>query len=165
MTTAGLLLAAGAGTRMGRPKALVEGWLPATVAALLDGGCADVVVVLGARADEAAGLVPDHADVRSVVAADWADGISASLRAGLAALEETDHEATVLMLVDLPDITSEVIARLATDADAGRLDGRRTTASPGTRCCSGAPTGSRWRRRSREIAAPVLTWRPLGPPR
>ena len=121
MTTAGLLLAAGAGTRMGRPKALVEGWLPATVTVLLDGGCADVVVVLGAGADEATGLLPDRADVRLVVADHWADGMSASLRAGLAALETTDHEAAVVMLVDLPDVTSEVIARLATNADAATV--------------------------------------------
>ncbi len=85
----GLLLAAGAGTRMGRPKALVTGedgtpWLVHGIATLRDGGCGDVTVVLGAAADEAAALVPDGVDV--VVADDWASGMSASLRAGLDAL-------------------------------------------------------------------------------
>ncbi|HRD14869.1 MAG TPA: NTP transferase domain-containing protein, partial [Mycobacterium sp.] len=47
---AGVLLAAGAGTRFGMPKVLAErgSWLRAAVAALSGGGCDDVVVVLGA---------------------------------------------------------------------------------------------------------------------
>ena len=44
----GVLLAAGAGRRYGKPKVLVEGWLGIAVGALRAGGCADVVVVLGA---------------------------------------------------------------------------------------------------------------------
>ena len=61
-TAIGLLLAAGAGTRMGRPKALVlddEGrpWLHRAIDALRDGGCDHVIVVLGARAEEAARLL------------------------------------------------------------------------------------------------------------
>ena len=48
MSTLGLLLAAGAGTRMGRPKALVDDWLVRSVETLAD--CDRVVVVLGARA-------------------------------------------------------------------------------------------------------------------
>ena len=46
MSTLGLLLAAGAGTRMGRPKALVDDWLVRSVETLAD--CDRVVVVLGA---------------------------------------------------------------------------------------------------------------------
>ena len=85
----GLLLAAGAGTRMGMPKALMRdadgtSWLQRSVAVLVDGGCDAVTVVLGARASEALPLVPDGAT--AVVADDWAEGMSASLRAGLAAL-------------------------------------------------------------------------------
>src|SRR6478736_3052699 len=49
-TTAGVLLAAGAGTRYGMPKVLADDgrWLSACVPALAEGGCDDVVVVLGA---------------------------------------------------------------------------------------------------------------------
>ena len=36
MSTLGLLLAAGAGTRMGRPKALVDDWLVRSVETLAD---------------------------------------------------------------------------------------------------------------------------------
>src|SRR5262245_25883298 len=77
----GLLLAAGAGTRMGRPKALVVGddgtpWLHASIARLQLGGCRRVTVVLGAAAEEAAALLataPTPRDgVHAVVARDWA---------------------------------------------------------------------------------------------
>ncbi|HET9420274.1 MAG TPA: nucleotidyltransferase family protein [Nocardioides sp.] len=126
MTTAiGLLLAAGAGTRMGRPKALVfdddgTSWLVRGVETLHGGGCHEVVVVLGAGADEARRLVPD--DVAVVVAADWAEGMSASLRAGLDHLEDTHADAALVTLVDLPDVTDAVVRRvLAAGADGAAL--------------------------------------------
>lgn len=106
----GLLLAGGAGTRMGTPKALVPGWLPGAVAALLDGGCEQVVVVLGARAEEARPLVPTGTTV--VVAEDWADGMSRTLHAGLTALADTEASAALVHLVDLPDVTAAVVRRV-----------------------------------------------------
>lgn len=86
----GIVLAAGAGRRMGMPKALLRDsdgvpLLDRAVAALRDGGCEHVVVVLGARADEVSWPRADGVSV--VVAHDWADGMGASLRAGLAACE------------------------------------------------------------------------------
>ena len=106
----GLLLAAGAGSRMGMPKALVPGWLPSAVDVLLDGGCVRVVVVLGAHAGQARLLVPPAAAV--VVAHDWADGMSHTLRAGLVALEVGDAPAALVHLVDLPDVTADVVRRV-----------------------------------------------------
>lgn len=116
----GLLLAAGAGTRMGRPKALVAdergSWLLRSVDVLLDGGCQQVTVVLGARAEEAERIlgdgVSDPARVDWVVAPDWRLGISMSLHAGLTALGETTATAAMLHLVDLPDVTADVVARI-----------------------------------------------------
>jgi CTP:molybdopterin cytidylyltransferase MocA len=105
----GLLLAAGAGRRMGRPKALVGDWLERSLAVLRDGGCAGVTVVLGAAADEARDRVPAGATV--VVADDWDEGMGASLRAGLAALDG-GVDAALVLLVDLPDLTPAVVARL-----------------------------------------------------
>ena len=87
---AGLLLAAGAGRRMGRPKALVrddagEPWLVRGVEVLRKGGCETVTVVLGAAAEEARTLLEGH-DVDVEVAEEWERGMGASLRAGLATL-------------------------------------------------------------------------------
>lgn len=126
MGTTGLLLAAGAGTRMGRPKALVRDpdgrpWLDRAAQVLLDGGCSRVLVVLGARAEEARGLVPTGLPVDVVVAEDWADGLSASLGAGLARLDDdaAGTTAALVLLVDLPDLVPAVVARLLEDAHAG----------------------------------------------
>jgi CTP:molybdopterin cytidylyltransferase MocA len=109
----GLLLAAGEGRRMGMPKALVRdddgmSWLHRSLTALRDGGCAGVTVVLGAGAAEARLLL--EGTVYVVVAADWAEGMGASLRAGLGALPEA--AAALVSLVDLPDVGPDVVARV-----------------------------------------------------
>lgn len=114
----GLLLAAGAGRRMGTPKALVDDWLVRSVAVLREGGCDEVTVVLGAAADEARALLP--ADQRVVVAEDWDEGMGASLRVGLEALGP-DVEAAVVHLVDLPDVGADVVARVVSPASAAGL--------------------------------------------
>jgi molybdenum cofactor cytidylyltransferase/nicotine blue oxidoreductase len=120
----GLLLAAGAGTRMGRPKALVVGedgvpWLHAAVLTLQAGGCRRLTVVLGAAAEDAALVLAaapiPHEDVHVVVAHDWAEGMGASLRTGLAAADP-HADGMLVSLVDLPDVTAEVLLRVAARA-------------------------------------------------
>ena len=54
-------------------------------------------------------------DVTAVVATDWAEGMGASLRTGLAALPP-DVDAVLVHLVDLPGVTAAAVARLAADA-------------------------------------------------
>lgn len=110
----GILLAAGAGTRMGLPKALVHDvagipWVVRGVRSLLEGGCDAVTVVLGAAAVEATALL-EGLEVSVVVAEDWAEGMSASLRAGLASVG--DGSAVVVTLVDLPDVAGDVVRRV-----------------------------------------------------
>ncbi|MFJ2757825.1 NTP transferase domain-containing protein [Nocardioides sp. NPDC087217] len=114
---AGVLLAAGAGRRMGMPKALVDDWLVRSIEVLREGGCDDVLVVLGAAADEARARLPEGQ--RVVVADDWDSGMGASLRVGLEALGP-DVEAAVVHLVDLPDVGADVVARVvSTDSTTG----------------------------------------------
>ena len=111
---AGVLLAAGAGTRYGKPKVLVDGWLPAAVAALADGGCAPVIVVLGAA------VVPAPPDVIAITAPDWHTGLSASVRAGLAEAERIGADYAVFHVIDTPDVGSAIVARVIKRALASR---------------------------------------------
>ncbi|ANG84728.1 nucleotidyltransferase family protein [Microbacterium aurantiacum] len=112
---AGVVLAAGAGTRFGGPKALArtpdgEPWIARAVTTLTESGCREVVVVLGARADEARLLVPDTATV--AVAADWAEGLSASVRAALRVAESTSADRAVIVPVDTPDLPVAAVRRV-----------------------------------------------------
>jgi CTP:molybdopterin cytidylyltransferase MocA len=113
-TVGGVLLAAGAGTRFGMPKVLAaQGeWLRQAVDALRGGGCNDVVVVLGAA------IIDVPAGARAVIADRWADGLSASLRTGLTAL---DADYAVIHTVDTPDVGAVVVRRV--------LDAARSSSS------------------------------------
>jgi CTP:molybdopterin cytidylyltransferase MocA len=131
VTTVGLLLAAGAGRRMGGPKALLrlapDGPTLAETAVrrLREAGCERVVVVVGSSAEQAADAVA-HLRVDVVTAPDWAEGMGASLRTGLAHLGSAQvgslplgalpDEIALVTLVDLPDVTAEVMARVMATA-------------------------------------------------
>lgn len=125
---AGLLLAAGAGRRMGMPKALVDDWLVRSIEVLREGGCDDVLVVLGAAAEEARALLP--ADQRVVVAEYWDEGMGASLRLGLAALGP-EARAAVVHLVDLPDVGPDVVSRVVSTGSTGLTAGLARAAYAG----------------------------------
>ena len=118
----GLLLAAGAGRRMGGPKALLRAddgrsWVQRAVTVLRAGGCDTVRVVAGAAADEVSALL-EGAGTDLVVADDWADGMGASLRAGLTRLDQLAPEAVAVLvhLVDLPDVGADVLMRVSSAA-------------------------------------------------
>lgn len=123
MSICGIVLAAGAGTRFGGPKALARDeagrpWLVRAVATLSAAGCDPVVVALGAGATEAALLV--HGGARIVIVPDWAEGLSASVRAALAAAASTDAAAALVIPVDVPDLPASACRRVL--ADGGDLD-------------------------------------------
>jgi CTP:molybdopterin cytidylyltransferase MocA len=134
---AGLLLAAGAGRRMGLPKGLVRdpdgtAWVTRSARVLLDGGCAPVVVVVGASAADVGALVPPGCQV--VVAPYWGEGMGASLRAGLAGLADqaaADVVAVVVGLVDTPGVTADVVRLLVSQAVADGVDGLARAAYAG----------------------------------
>ena len=108
----GIILAAGEGKRFGGCKqtAMLDGrpLLEHALRAMLAvPSISPVIVVLGARAGEIQAEV-DFRGVDVVVCDRWADGQSASLQAGAAALG--DVEAAVITLGDQPFITPQVIA-------------------------------------------------------
>lgn len=116
---AGILLAAGSGSRLGRPKAHVDfgGRTLAErgVALLRDGGADPVLVVSGAAAVLVGGA-------RTVHNPDWATGMGSSLAAGLRALAadgEADAEAAVIALADQPLVGPESVRRLIAAYRAG----------------------------------------------
>jgi CTP:molybdopterin cytidylyltransferase MocA len=120
---AGVLLAAGQGSRFGRPKALVEldGRTLAErgVTMLRAGGADPILIVTGAaRVD----LGPDH-QARIVYNGEWRTGMGSSLRAALRALTEPEVGlevgAAVVALADQPLVGAEAVGRLIAAYQAG----------------------------------------------
>jgi len=110
---------------MGRPKALVEldgePLVSRALRVLADGGCVPLLVVIGAAGAQVRARLP--AGVQVVEAPEWAEGMGASLRAGLAALRSLTPEpdAALVHLVDLPGVTAAAVTRLTTDVGPDAL--------------------------------------------
>jgi len=107
---AGILLAAGEGSRLGQPKALVElgGQTLAErgIAMLRDGGADPVLIVTGAAAVSEVPATVVHNPA-------WRDGMGSSLAAGLTALADHDGtSAVVIALADQPLIGAGAVRRL-----------------------------------------------------
>jgi protein-tyrosine phosphatase len=111
---AAVVLAAGASSRFGRPKALVQLWgrplLQHTLDAVRAAGAAEVVVVLGDDADEIEHALEWHSE-HVVRNPSPEDGLSSSLRIGLASLGSAS-EAALIFLGDQPTVQAGVVARL-----------------------------------------------------
>jgi nicotine blue oxidoreductase len=122
MTVAGVILAAGAGRRMGGPKAMVslhgEPLVERAVRTVTDGGCEPVLVVLGCQADQIVAAA-DLGTARTVLAEDWAEGMGASLRAGLDAALALDCQAVAVVLVDQPLVAPKALQLLVDAWRAG----------------------------------------------
>ena len=114
---AGVLLAAGSGSRLGQPKALVVlagQTLAARGVALLRAGGADPVVVVTGAAE-----LPDRSsDALCVHNPDWPTGMGSSLAIGLAHVP-ADCAAAVVALADQPLVGPESVRRLIAAHQAG----------------------------------------------
>jgi CTP:molybdopterin cytidylyltransferase MocA len=119
-TVGGLVLAAGQGRRLGRPKADLrlggETFAERAVAALIEGGCTapvQAVVQPGITFD---GPVVSSENHR------WAQGMSTSLQLGLIEMAVRGRDAVVVTLVDTPLVGARHIRRLVEAwADGARV--------------------------------------------
>jgi molybdenum cofactor cytidylyltransferase len=113
-SVAGIVLAAGASTRLGRNKLFIdlegESLLRRAVRRVSAAGLDPVIVVLGHEAERArqelAGL-----NCMPVLNTEYLRGVNSSVRAGIAPLSQS--AAAVVVLADMPFVTSEMIATLA----------------------------------------------------
>ncbi|KIS25816.1 molybdenum cofactor cytidylyltransferase [Arthrobacter sp. SPG23] len=132
--TTAVLLAAGSGSRLGRgPKALLpfrgRTLVEVLAGVLLDGGCRDVVVVLGADA----GRVRETTDLSAYTLLenpDWQSGMGSSFRLGVAAAAAGDH--VLVALVDQPGLTREIVSRLLSAHRLGQVTAAAYRGADGT---------------------------------
>jgi len=126
-----VILAAGASTRMGQPKQLLpldgKPLVVRAAEAALASSAWPVIVVLGANA---AAIRPSLARLPILIAenAAWAEGMAASLRAGVTTLQQFSRaiDGVVVALCDQPAFSAESIRRLVA---AQRTTGRGIVAA------------------------------------
>jgi CTP:molybdopterin cytidylyltransferase MocA len=114
-----VILAAGASSRMGRPKAALpmryggDTFVSRAIRTCLEAGLPDIVVVTGAH-DDAVRLAMGrpHRAVRRVHNPAWQSGQLSSVLAGLGGGDDPRLEALLLTLVDAPFIASETYRRV-----------------------------------------------------
>lgn len=111
----GIILAAGASSRMGQSKAALpfgssgETVLSRIVKVLLQGGVPRVAVVAGAHLDAVRRAMPGDDRARVVEHPGWAEGQLSSLLAGLDAIDEPALEGVLVTPVDVPLVTPGMV--------------------------------------------------------
>jgi CTP:molybdopterin cytidylyltransferase MocA len=110
MTIAGIVLAAGASRRLGEPKQLLDchGEPLVRVIARRVRAATDATCVVVGAVD--LGRALHDLDVDVVICRDWAEGMAASLRAGIAWAKR--HEAAVVTACDQPDLDTDHVRTL-----------------------------------------------------
>lgn len=113
----GIVLAAGASSRMGHAKAALplgqtgETVVSRVVKTLLEGGVPKVVVVAGAHIDAVRRAMPPHEPrARVIEHPGWQRGQLSSLLAGLEAIDEPQLEAVMVTPVDVPLVSAATVA-------------------------------------------------------
>lgn len=105
-----LILAAGEGSRIGTPKAMLkvngERFVDRAVSTFKSAGCAEVYVVLGA-------WVGEVENAKVIVNQNWKEGMGSSLKIGLSHISSLPEVESVLVsLVDLPGLSVQVVKKV-----------------------------------------------------
>jgi molybdenum cofactor cytidylyltransferase len=117
MTAAAIILAAGASSRMGESKQMLdingEMLLVKTIQTVLDSGIRKVAVVLGSNESEHRSLI-GHLPVDAVYNPQWEQGMGSSIKRGLVHLtsDEPFPEAIIILVCDQPLLRREHILNL-----------------------------------------------------
>ena len=112
---AAVILAAGGSSRMGQPKQLLKFRGTSLLRRAIDTALAvpadQVIVVLGAAADQ---LMPECESTNATVVLNdqWHEGVSTSLRGGLAAVS-SDARGVFIYPADMPLVTPQALRELA----------------------------------------------------
>jgi molybdenum cofactor cytidylyltransferase len=127
-----IILAAGASTRLGKPKQLLhfndKSLLQHAIdTAVSSSGGDPVIVVLGSSADFINAHIKSDS-VQTVINQNWQEGMSSSIRAGLTALINLNAEIedVILLLADQPFVTPSLLAQLM---EAKKASGKGIVAS------------------------------------
>jgi molybdenum cofactor cytidylyltransferase len=136
----GIILAAGASSRMGQAKAALpfggsgETVLSRIVSTLLAGGVPRLIVVSGAHIDAVRRAMPSHETRAQVIEhPGWTQGQLSSLLAGLAAVDDSLLEAVLVTPVDVPLVSAGTVAAV--------IGAWRRTRAPIVRPANGARHG------------------------
>ncbi len=113
-SVAGIVLAAGGSTRLGRPKALLD-WrgqpfVRAVASKALEAGLRPVIVVTGSGAADVEAALQDL-PVKLVRNVDWQLGQASSIGTGVQAIPASDG-AAIFLLADQPQVTTDVLTAL-----------------------------------------------------
>ena len=123
MPIAAIVLAAGASTRLGEPKQLIElGGIPLVRRAAIaahDAGALRVFVVLGSQAELISPALAGLDDVTTVINTRWSDGLASSLAAGLSSVAAyPDIDGALITLADQPRADSSALLRIVVGFDS-----------------------------------------------
>lgn len=145
-TTAAIILAAGASTRLrhgDRHKLLLPLGEKPVVARVLDAALASrarpILLVLGYQAERVRAFIPEyveHPDITAVENPDYMQGLSTSMRLGIQTLLAKDYkksemesiDSALFLTGDQPLITARIIDSLIQTYEAGRRVGKRIAA-------------------------------------